>query len=76
MRTTRRLPPQPDLVVVTDPTIISSRGIEAPPLLVVEVLSPSSIKHDRQVKARRYAFWVSRTTGSSIPMLAAWSASR
>ena len=47
---------QPDLVVVTDPTIISSRGIEAPPLLVVEVLSPSSIKHDRQVKARRYAF--------------------
>ncbi len=25
---------QPDLVVVTDPTIISSRGIEAPPLLV------------------------------------------
>lgn len=46
---------QPDLVVVTDPSIVSGRGIEAPPLIVVEVLSPSSVKHDRQVKARRYA---------------------
>ena len=46
---------QPDLAVVTDPATISSRGIEAPPLLVVEVLSPSSVKHDRQMKARRYA---------------------
>lgn len=46
---------QPDLVVVTDASTISRRGIEAPPLLIVEVLSPYSIQHDRQLKARRYA---------------------
>lgn len=45
---------QPDLVVVEAPSI-TTRGIEAPPLLVVEVLSPSTEQFDRQVKARRYA---------------------
>jgi Uma2 family endonuclease len=55
---------QPDLVVVTDPTLISQRGIEGPPVLAVEVLSPSSVNQDRHVKARRYAalgiphYWV------------------
>jgi Uma2 family endonuclease len=46
---------QPDLVVVTDPRTVTRRAIEAPPALVVEVLSPSSVKLDRQVKARRLA---------------------
>jgi Uma2 family endonuclease len=46
---------QPDLAVVTDPAAVTPRGIESPPLLVVEVISPSSIRHDRQLKARRYA---------------------
>jgi Uma2 family endonuclease len=46
---------QPDLVVVADPTQISGRGIEGPPLLVVEILSPSTGIRDRTVKARRYA---------------------
>lgn len=45
----------PDLVVVSDPTAVSARGIEGPPLLVVEILSPSTELHDRGVKARRYA---------------------
>jgi Uma2 family endonuclease len=55
---------QPDLVVVTDAASITRRGIEAPPALVVEVLSPSSIKLDRDIKARRLAgfgvphYWV------------------
>jgi Uma2 family endonuclease len=46
---------QPDLVVVADPGLISERGIEGPPLLVVEVLSPSSVQRDRVVKLHRYA---------------------
>ena len=45
----------PDLLVVADPSHISKRGIEKPPLLVVEVLSPSTRKVDLGVKSRRYA---------------------
>ncbi len=45
----------PDLVVVSDSSHISRRGIEAPPALVVEILSPSTRAQDRGLKARRYA---------------------
>jgi Uma2 family endonuclease len=45
---------QPDILVVTNPGQISGRGIEGTPLLVVEVLSPSTRRHDREVKMRRY----------------------
>jgi len=45
----------PDLLVVAEPGQVSKRGIEGPPLLVVEILSPSTRKQDRGVKARRYA---------------------
>jgi len=45
----------PDLVVVADPAHISERGIEHAPLLVVEILSPSTRQVDRGVKSRRYA---------------------
>ena len=54
----------PDLLVVGDPSHVSSRGIEGPPVLVVEILSPSTRKQDRGVKAQRYAelsvghFWI------------------
>jgi len=45
----------PDLIVVADPDLISKRGIEGPPLLVVEILSPSTRRRDEGLKARRYA---------------------
>jgi Uma2 family endonuclease len=45
---------QPDLVVAR-PEQVSERGIEGAPLLVVEVLSPSTREHDRKRKAARYA---------------------
>lgn len=45
----------PDLLVVRDPKDVSGRGIEGPPLLVVEILSPSTRKQDRGSKAQRYA---------------------
>lgn len=45
----------PDLVVVGDPSEITDRAIEAPPSLVVEILSPSTNRQDRGIKAERYA---------------------
>lgn len=46
---------EPDILVVADPAQISTRGIEGAPLLVVEVLSPSTSDGDRTVKAQRYS---------------------
>ncbi len=48
---------QPDLVYVEQSRLdaISERGIEGPPTLVVEVLSPSTILIDRSVKGQLYA---------------------
>lgn len=47
---------QPDLVFVSESraSIISSRGIEGAPELVVEVLSPSNSFIDRNIKKRRF----------------------
>jgi Uma2 family endonuclease len=45
---------QPDLLVAARPQI-SRRGIEGPPLIVVEILSPARLEYDRITKARRYA---------------------
>ena len=45
----------PDLLVVGDPSHVTERAIEAPPLLLVEILSPSTKKQDRGIKAERYA---------------------
>ena len=45
----------PDLLVVDDPAHLTRRGVEGPPLLVVEILSPSTSGRDRGVKAGRYA---------------------
>lgn len=46
---------QPDLLVVDDRGLITDRGIEGAPLLVVEILSRATADRDRGVKARRYA---------------------
>lgn len=63
---------QPDIVVVLDRTQISARGIEGAPALVVEVLSPSSIRYDRQTKAARYAqlgidhYWIADPVANTL----------
>lgn len=48
---------QPDIVYVETGrlAIISSRGIEGPPTLVIEILSPSTVQIDRSVKFQLYA---------------------
>jgi Uma2 family endonuclease len=61
---------QPDLVVVTDPTQISARGIEGAPTLLVEVLSPSTTVDDRTTRSRRYGAFRIPTSGSSTPTVA------
>jgi Uma2 family endonuclease len=48
---------QPDIVYIetTRLSAISSRGVEGPPTLVVEILSPSTVQMDRGVKLQLYA---------------------
>jgi len=42
-------------VVVDRREQVAKRGVEGVPLLVIEVLSPSTREHDRSRKAKRYA---------------------
>ncbi|WP_407272487.1 Uma2 family endonuclease [Radiobacillus sp. PE A8.2] len=50
---------QPDLVLVDRQrmSILSKRGIEGAPDLVIEILSPSTIKRDKLDKLKTYAFY-------------------
>ncbi|ANM29877.1 hypothetical protein ABI59_10260 [Acidobacteria bacterium Mor1] len=54
----------PDLLVTAATADVTERGIEGAPRLVVEILSPSTQKNDRNIKAVRYAelgvehFWL------------------
>lgn len=50
-------PVQPDILVLMPKHLhfISKRGVEGPPDLVVEVISPSDPQHDRAVKRSLYA---------------------
>ena len=43
----------PDLLVVADPSHVTKRGIESPPLLVVEILSPSTCSGSRTLARTR-----------------------
>lgn len=48
---------QPDLIMIHHSrlSIITNRGVEGPPVLVAEVLSPSSVKRDKLSKMKSYA---------------------
>jgi len=45
---------QPDLLVVCDPEQLHDTHVDGPPTLVVEILSPSSLTHDRVRKFNLY----------------------
>jgi len=63
---------QPDLVVVCDPEKLDQRGCEGAPDLVVEILSPSTAKHDLIVKLQLYEragvkeYWVVQPTDQTL----------
>jgi len=65
---------QPDIVYLENARLpaISARGIEGPPTLVVEILSPSTIQIDRSVKLQLYArhgvpyYWIVDPDAQSI----------
>jgi Uma2 family endonuclease len=54
-------PVQPDIIVLLNHKLrlISGRGIEGPPDLVVEIASPGTRTHDRGRKLSAYARWCS-----------------
>lgn len=68
---------QPDLLFVSQERrdIISERGCEGPPDLVVEVLSPSSAQRDRVLKRKLYAqygvreYWLVDIENETIEVL-------
>lgn len=45
---------QPDLLVVCDPSKIDDHGCKGAPDLIIEILSPSTQRHDRLVKLNLY----------------------
>ncbi|AEF83680.1 conserved hypothetical protein [Treponema primitia ZAS-2] len=45
---------EPDISVICDPSKLDDRGCNGAPDLVIEVLSPSTARHDRVVKFRKY----------------------
>jgi Uma2 family endonuclease len=45
---------EPDIVVVCDKSKIDKRGCDGAPDMIVEILSPSSVRHDQMVKFRLY----------------------
>jgi len=45
---------QPDLVIICDHSVLDDAGCKGVPDMVVEILSPSTVKHDRITKFNTY----------------------
>ena len=62
---------EPD-VLVARPSQLTGQWIDGPPLLAIEILSPSSARADRYVKFRRYAefgidhYWIADPNAQTI----------
>lgn len=46
---------QPDLMIICDPAQLKKTHVDGPPTLVIEIASPSTVRHDRLRKFRLYA---------------------
>lgn len=66
---------QPDILVVCDANQLKETHVEGPPALVVEILSPTTEKHDRIRKLRLYAkygvqeYWIVTPYPSLVEVL-------
>ena len=73
----RARPAQPDIIVVLNHKLhlVSNRGIEGPPDLVVEIASPGTRTHDRGRKLAVYAeagvpeYWLAEPADRTIELL-------
>lgn len=71
-------PAQPDIMVVLNHKLhlITDRGIEGPPDLIVEIASPGTRTHDRGTKLAAYArggvpeYWLAEPADQTIEVLA------
>ena len=63
---------EPDIVVICDSSKIKKRGCEGVPDMLIEILSPSSIRYDRLVKFRKYQqagvreYWIADPETKSV----------
>lgn len=63
---------EPDLTIICDKSKIDEKGCNGSPDLIVEVMSPSSIKHDRVTKFNKYEkagvreYWIVEPEGRII----------
>lgn len=66
---------EPDLVVICDPSKLDDRGCKGAPDMVVEILSPSTQRHDRLVKLGLYQragvreYWIVNPEDQTVQVL-------
>ena len=63
---------EPDITIVCDESKIDEKGCNGTPDLIIEVISPSSIKHDRVTKFNKYEkagvgeYWIVEPEGQIV----------
>ncbi|PKM93561.1 MAG: Uma2 family endonuclease [Firmicutes bacterium HGW-Firmicutes-1] len=73
---------EPDITIVCDKSKIDEKGCNGTPDLIVEVMSPSSIKHDRVIKFNKYEqagvkeYWIVEPEGKIISVFTLQSSDR
>lgn len=67
---------EPDITIVCDKSKIDERGCNGSPDLIIEVMSPSSIKNDRVIKFNKYEkagvkeYWIVEPDGKLVSVFA------
>lgn len=66
---------EPDLVVVCDPNKLDDRGCKGAPDLIIEILSPTTRRHDRVIKQALYQragvkeYWIVNPEDKTVQVL-------